>query len=58
MVASVDGGWMLTHDPSNIRVIVELVLREVCVPKWVTANVMRTLREEQKPKKQHSAFLM
>lgn len=50
---------MLTHDdPSNMRVIVELVLREVCVPKWVTANVTKTLREEQKPKKQHSAFLM
>ena len=50
---------MLTHDdPSNIRVVVELVLRKVCVPKWVTANVKKTQREEQKPKKQHSAFLM
>lgn len=45
---------MLTHDdPSNMRVIVELVLRKVCVPKWVTASGKKTLREEQKPKKQH-----
>lgn len=46
---------MLTHDdPSNIRVIMELVLRKICVPKWITANVKKTLREEQKPKKQQT----